>query len=144
MRPYTIIAFSVNGYASLTGFASLPLFRRARIRSQQFDNALRHESRYLPIIRATSLKTFILQSGELSRAETISKMHLAARRVTGQQCRRLLQVERQLLHTSNERKSHTVYCNEHKYNRLQSIEQHQAMQRSRLTRMTILPLNAYD
>jgi hypothetical protein len=71
MRPYTIIAFSVNGYASLTRFASLPLFRRGRIRSQQCENAMWYESRYLPIIRAMSLKTFILQSGELTRAETI-------------------------------------------------------------------------
>jgi len=83
MCPYTIIAFSVNGYASLTGFASLPLFQRARIRSQQFDNALRHESRYLPITQALSLRICILQSGELARAETISEMYTAAGRVTG-------------------------------------------------------------
>jgi len=98
----------------------------------------------LPIIRATSLRTFILQSGELSKAETISEMHSAVRRVIGQQCRQLLQVERQLLRTSNKRKSRTIYCNKHNYNRLQSIEQHPAMQRARLTRTTILPLNAYD
>jgi len=71
-------------------------------------------------------------------------MHSAARRVTGLQCQQLLQVERQLLQTSDKRKSHTNYCDEHNYNRLQSIEQHQALQRSRLTRTTILPLNAYD
>jgi len=86
MRPYTIIALSVSGYASLTGFASLPLFPRAIIRSQEFDNALRYESRYLPITRALSLRTFILQSGELAKAETILEMYSAARRVTGLLC----------------------------------------------------------
>jgi hypothetical protein len=35
----------------------------------------------------------MLQSGQLSRAETISKMHSAAKRVPGQQCRQLLQIE---------------------------------------------------
>jgi len=135
MHPYTITAFSVNGDVSLTGFASLPLFRRARIRSQQCQNALGHESRYLPIIRAMSLTMFILQSGHSSRVEKISEMHSTVRRVTGQQCRQLLQLERT---------SHTIHSNEHNHNRLQSNEQHQAMQRSRLTRMTILPSNAYD
>jgi len=135
MGPYTIIAFSVNGYVSLTGFSSLPLFRWGRISSQQSRNPLRHESRYLPIVRAMSLKTFIPELGELSTAETMSEMQLAARRVTGEQCRQLLQLKR---------KSHISNCYEHNYNRLQSIEQHQAMQRARLTRTTILPLNAYD
>jgi len=144
MRPYTIIAFAVNGYASLTGFASLPLFRWLRIRSQQCENAMWDESRYLPILWATNLKTFILQSGEWSRGETIWKMHSAARCITSQQCRQLLQVHLHLLHTSNKRKLHTVYCNEQNYNRLQSIKQHQAMERSRLTRTTILHPNAYD
>jgi len=142
MLPYTNIAFSVNGYVSLTGLASLPLLRRRRIRSQQCENALRHESRYLPITRATNLQTFILQPGELSTAETISEIHSAARRITGQQCRPLLQVERQLPQTPHKRKSYISYCYEYNYNRLQSIEQHQAMKRSRLTRTTILPLNA--
>jgi len=68
-------------------------------------------------------------------------MHSTARLVRGLQCRQLLQVQRQLLHKW---KSHTIYCNEHNCNWLQSIEPHQAMQRSRLTRTTILPLNAYD
>jgi hypothetical protein len=116
MRLYTIIAFSVNGFVSLTAFTSLPLFRRARIQSQQFENARRHGSGYLPITRALSLKTFTRQSGESARAERISSMHSAARRVTCQHCRQLLQVERQLLHTSNKRKLHTIYCKNYNYN----------------------------
>jgi len=74
-----------------------PIFDKQEYEVKQFENALRHESRYLPITRALSLRTFILQSGELSRAETISQMHSAVRRVTGLECRQLLQVERQLL-----------------------------------------------
>jgi hypothetical protein len=52
------------------GFASLPLVQQASVGSQQFENGLRNMSRHLPIHRASSLGTFFLQSGELSKAKT--------------------------------------------------------------------------
>jgi len=38
MRPYSRIALSVNGYVSLTGFASLHLFRRVNISKMYFSH----------------------------------------------------------------------------------------------------------
>jgi hypothetical protein len=98
-------------------------------------NKLHQQSRYLPIIQVMSHKIFVLQCGHSSGVETISKMHSTARPLTGRQCRKLLQLQT---------KRQTMYCNKHNYNLLQSIVQHQVMQRPQLTSTTRLHLNAYD
>jgi hypothetical protein len=80
--PYTIIAFSVNGYVSLTGFMSFtPLPTRHIIQSTIETTALKTTYRSM-ITARRDIDRFIIQLSTLMAAEKSSETNWHTRRVT--------------------------------------------------------------
>ena len=81
--PYTIIAFSVNGYVLLTGFHEFtPIPTRHIIQSTIEITALKMTYRSM-IIESTDIDRFIIQLSTLMAAEKSSETICHTRRVTG-------------------------------------------------------------
>jgi hypothetical protein len=80
--PYTIIAFSVNGYVSLTGFTSFtPLPTRHIIQSTIETTALKTTYRSM-ITARRDIDHFIIQLSTLMAGEKSSETNWRTRRVT--------------------------------------------------------------
>jgi hypothetical protein len=117
--PLHYYRFSVNGYVSLTGFASLPLFRQGRIQSQQsemhFDTSLEacrlHER---SVLRSSSFNQVI----DGSRDDPDDAMATETRHCQYQQ---FVRVPRNESKTPPNEIYHTRSTEKISYRRLQSI-----------------------